>query len=677
MILMNPLKLREILDTDNLVDILSDEDKTAIASEVVCGFDQDQSSMSEWQGNSEKYLKYANCDSSDRSVPWPGASNICLPTVANACIASASRLYLELLRNRYPAETYIYGQHDVGELKQVSDNIKDHILYQLRVNPKCNWEEDLYTLCYLYYVVGTVPHHKYYDETTKAYKFKTLWPDQWAISAHADNIETARFSFKDKMYLSEIMEKVNSGEYASYDYVDNLDMESSDLYEQREIVKQFVKLDLDEDGVPEPYCAIVDREANELLKLTKNFYTEEKEVMQEDGSVIIESPQLEFDEETAEVSGVKDLTPIPYVTVYRMQDSKDGGFFKYGLAHRLYPINRSQNALVNQIADIGTLQARQGAFIDQRARLQGGIKSLSLNQSMFVKPPPGLTIQQAIANFPRSEISPVQYQMLQFLKTLGEETGNVTEIMSGQVPDNTSPLIGMAAIQNSLIPFKTSYRLFLTAYSKEIQSLGMMNYIYLEDEETFFLNDRQIGITREMYNPSITKVVPLADPVVSSDAEQYYQQAMLDGMIDRPESDDRQILLRKLEIANVDGPERYLPEPDPNPPPSPEIEQLKATIMALEQQVKQQWAKVELDQKKHELNTKELEHKINKDRLTLALNADTELSKQVERSATAIRDIAEAEAAESGQQLDIYRQQLEELKEDTNATRPDDADRTE
>lgn len=677
--LMKPLKLQDILDGDNLVELLDDGDRKLIANEIIEGFEQDKQSMGEWRYKANRYLKLADCDVGDRSIPWPGASNLCIPTIANACIASASRLYSELLRNRYPVETYVYGQHDMRidpqqqeQLLEISNNLKDHILYQLRINEHCNWEQELYTLCYLFYVVGTVPHHKYYDESLKAYRFKALWPDQWAISADAEDVETARFSYCDKMYIADILDKINSNEIATYEYIENLDMDVVDLYEQREIVKQFVKLDLDGDGMPEPYCAIVDQDACALVKLIKNFYTETTEDIQEDGTVVPVSPQLELDEEGS-VVGVKELTPIPYVTIYRMQDGKEGCFFKHGLAHRLYPINKAQNALINQILDIGTLQARQGAFIDQRARLPGGTKSLGLNQSMFVKPPPGMTIQQAIMNFPRSEISPVQYQIMEFLKATGDETGNVTEIMSGQVPDNTSPMIGMAAIQNSLLPFKTGYRLFLTSYNREMRSLGLLNYIYLDEEETFFLNDRQIAVTREMYNPKVTKVIPVADPTVSADSERYFQQAMLDGMIDRPESNDREILMRKLEISNIDNPERYLPSPNPNPPPSPEVEQMKATIMALEQQVNQQWKQIELKQKQLELKTAETEHKIKKERLELALKADKELSEQVERSAAAIRDIAEAEAAEAGSQLAQYEAVTQRLAGEANATRSNES----
>lgn len=678
--IQNKLKLKDILETDNLLSLLKDVDKDTIANEVTAGYDSDCQSMGEWRDKAERYLKFANCDVKDRSVPWPGASNLCLPVIANACIASASRLYAELLRTKYPAETYVYGQNDVPNLRVMSNIMKEHILYQLRVDPQCNWEEDLYTLCYLYYVVGTVPRHKYYDETENAYKFKTLWPDQWAISAAAADIESSRFSFVDRMYLCTILDKINSGEFESYKYIEDLDLETEDLYEEREIVKQFVKLDLDGDGYAEPYCVIVDRDAGELLKLTKNFFIEENDIPPKQdeitGAVIEvgrkESPQIEY-KANGDPKKVKELTPIPYVTVYRMQDTSEATFFKHGLAHRLYPLNKAANALTNQILDIGTLQARQGSYIDQRCRIPGGTKSLAMNQSLFIKPPPGMSIQQAVFPFPRNEISPVQFSMLEFIKTLGDETGNVTEIMSGQVPDNTSPMIGMAAIQNSLLPFKTTYRLFLTAYNKEIMSLGVMNYLYLDEAETFFLKDKQLGVSNEMYNPKVAKVIPVADPTVAADAERGFQQSVLDSMLDRPESNDRAILMRRLEEANIEEVERYLPPPNPNPPPAPEMIQMQAMMKALEAETNQKWEKIQLDKEKQDLAFKQAMHKMKQERLDIALKADKELSEQVERGSKSILNIAEAEAAEAGQQLAEYEAQVNKIRgEVTNArTTPD------
>ena len=74
-----PIKLKDILDTDNILDLLSDQDKMTIAGQVSEGYTEDKQSMHKWLGRTKKYLKFANCDVTDRTVPWPGASNLCFP----------------------------------------------------------------------------------------------------------------------------------------------------------------------------------------------------------------------------------------------------------------------------------------------------------------------------------------------------------------------------------------------------------------------------------------------------------------------------------------------------------------------------------------------------------------------------------------------------------------------
>jgi hypothetical protein len=216
----------------------------------------------------------------------------------------------------------------------------------------------------------------------------------------------------------------------------------------------------------------------------------------------------------------------------------------------------------------------------------------------------------------------VLFNLLNLMITTGEKVSTVSEAMQGQIPgQNTKATVAMAAIEQGMKVFSAVYKRVHRAMAKEFKKLYHLNSIYLEKESYFTILDagaeRGEEITLEDYNTEDVDIVPVSDPNVATMEQRLAKvQALFElmaiGTINKQEVTKR--YLEATEQPNIEG----LMEV-PKPPPNPEVEMKKAEF---EHKVDIDWAE---------------EDRL--DDLNLTLMA---------------KNLAEAEAAEDGQQLQQY-----------------------
>lgn len=653
-----------LVQLDNIASKLDESELDSIASRVLDSTQEDENARAEWLESTKNILDMVFLKKEERNFPWQGASAAVAPIMSQAIISATNRMYSELFRDKYPVKPAIFGQDDDGHKAVMAKIQQEHLSYELVGRTDSNFFRETYNSCFLYNALGTDAQYIYWDRILKKSCGETLLPAQWCINPEERDIKRAEFVIYEQLVGNNIQEKINSEEFIDYDWAQmkideaNIDQatKAEMLAESYKFITRNIYLDLDDDNYAEPYLVTVDEEKEKVVRIKANYLlNKENSVYTEDGIF----------------KKVKFLRPLNYLSIAINLPWKNSAVYGMGIGHLLLNPNGVANALLRQILDIGRLQARQGAYVDASAKLPGGHKEISMNELTKLSVPVGRTLHDIIRDYPRSEISPIMYQVLEYATSSGKELASVTEIMAGQVPDNTSPLVGMAAMQNSLVNFKTTYKLYLQAFSERIQLHALMYYLYMEDSYVRLLNGQGLMLKKEVYSPDNLMVVPTANPAIASDAERLQQQAYLEAIKDSPMVNDREVLLHGAEIMKIDKPERFIPPPEPNPPNPIEVEQIKANISYLANDMENKNKQLLLKTAEIHLKERELELKYEILRKELALEADKASATVVKDKTTAIKTIAEAEALEPERQLKRYQAELNALSKIKNQVNSD------
>lgn len=662
------MKFEIIMQTDNLATRLSEPERKKLAFQLMEDVKKDEDSRAEWLDEAQKSLDLIDLVRKRKSTPWPGAANAIIPLTTQAVLTFTSRLFAEVTRDKYPVKPAIAGLDPEGSKKQVADKIKEHMTYQMLMTKNSHKHmKALYLSCYYFAAVGTDAVYIYWDEVEKSPCYKVLAPSDYCVNADYPESPIPCFTMYDTLTGNRIQQKINMDEFVDYDFKKEKDSKdnvgvSPALMRDYVFYKRGCLLDLDEDGYAEPYIATIDKENCEVVELKKNFVVKIVEEEGNFGLMTSTSPHVEFDD-AGKIKKVKYLEPLNYISLSKMFQWKDSNVYGRGLGQILLNPNAVANTLVRQMLDIGTLQARQGGFIDAKCRLPGGHTTIRMNELTKVNAPSGARIADSIMPYPRSEVSPVQMQLLQFIVDTAKEIANITEIMAGEIPDNTGAVMGMSAVQNSLVNFKTAYKMFLYALSERYQLWAKQNSIYMKPEDFVTLNNQQINITPEDYSDDQLTVVPNADPTVASDSERMMQQMVLDSEKDNPYVNVREVTLRKFEMINLEQIERFVPPLPDEPPPDQNAELTKAQISFLDSEQQINWSKEKRAWHELAVKEKEAEAAILTAKQDLALKADEISSKVLVNQSTAIKNMAQAEAAEAGSQIDSYMAKVKAVSE--------------
>jgi hypothetical protein len=217
-----------------------------------------------------------------------------------------------------------------------------------------------------------------------------------------------------------------------------------------------------------------------------------------------------------------------------------------------------------------------------------------------------------------------------------EKLSSVTEILTGEQSNEAErPTTTLARIEQGLKVFTSIHKRIYRAFKSEYQKLFELNRRYLPPQNYFRILDTPKAIAQEDYNPEDADVVPIADPNETTNTQKLIRGQIWMGMKGQG-FNDQEINKRFAEAMEEPDPEKLLEAPPPPPDPKIEIEMKKLELDA---------DKFQFEMLKWEGERAERHAKV------MSLIAKAEQS------------LAQAEAAEPGQQLDLYKAHLTALTE--------------
>jgi hypothetical protein len=628
----------KFLEEGNIVDKL--EDNADTATEILELYEYAKSSMEPWEKKYKRALNLAKLQAmsgdteiNEKNFPFEGASLVMMPYILEAMLDFSSRASGELVWANDIIHAQVYGENK-KEKEDRAKRVADYSNYQLReLIP--NWREDQDKGLMILASPGTFYKKTYYDYDIQEACSELCLADEIIFNHDYKSFECAPDKFQRCTYTrNDIVGFIRGAQKWNLE-LDELDEEE----ETFEFIEAYTWLDLDNDGLKEPYIAVIWEEMNRVVCLYPCF-DEDTMTYNEDGEVI-------------------KILPIEYFTQYRFLPDPEGGPMGLGWGILLGPMFDSINTNMRQLIDAGTLSnasANSGLISQSLATgrgnaVQSGPIEVELGSLTPVPNHGGGNLRDNIMQFPFAGPNPTLFALLQYLIDSSRSMTNSAIAVEAQ-PGEAAALYLARLRQGLKIPNSIIMRVYESA-KKEFQKIAALNYRHYDDRKyNKVLDLDQKASMKDDFNPDDCDIRMVADPTQGSDIERVQRaQAVYEMSAEDPQINRREALLSLLETMNTPELEALVPEPDP-----------EAKDPMQEMMIAQQMADMEMRKQDQELRSMEIQLKQQKQAMEaakemtkLGLDADKQEAEITALYSKSLKDIVDAGIA-TGQGIDVIQQ---------------------
>lgn len=586
---MPNLTLEQILSSENIANLLSDEELEEIGVEVIEGYDEDMESRESWEDKYDEWIKLAMQVTEEKSFPWQGAANVKYPLLTTAALQFSSRAYPALIPGVNVVRGRVIGFDPDGSKQERAIRLGKHLSYQILEQME-DWEEEMDRLTTALPIIGCLFKKTYFDSIKGRNVSEVVYPKDLVVNYWATSLETAQRKTQllhltdNEIYEREVLGTFIENEYSTPTQIEtNRTSDEATGMEQphvgsktnpNEFLEQHCFYDLDGDGYAEPYIITAHKDTKQIARIVARF----------DETGVKQSP-------SGKIAKIK---PVEYYTKFSFIPNPDGGFYDIGFGLLLGPINETINTLINQLLDAGTISNLQAGFLSKGIRIKGGNKPFSPGEWKTVNST-GDDLRKGIVPLPTRDPSNTLFSLLGMLIEGGQKLSAVTDMLTGENPGQNQPATTtMAVIEQGLKVFSSIYKRLHRSLKKEYKKLYRLNSIYLEDIEYFTILDvgqeQGSSVKREDYNIEDVDVIPFSDPNISSEAQKLAKIAALGELLQLGTINPVEYTRRALEAQEQPSIELLMQMPPPQPNPEFELETFK-----VQDESEREWAKIEIE----------------------------------------------------------------------------------
>lgn len=637
------MNIWELQDSQNIEPELDEELSKKIAREAIEGYKIDKQSRREWEQRMENANKLALQVKEEKTWPWPNASNVKFPLVTIAALQFSARAYPALIKGPDLVKYRVTGRDEDGAKAARAQRVSTHMSYQLLEEDE-DWEEDADKSFVVIPIAGCAFKKSFFDPVLEHNVSRLVLPKNLVVSYYTKTIEKCERK-TEELELSERAIKIRQlkglfstkelGEAKSRDTQDTderqgLTEPTGDSKKTRPILEQHAWLDLDEDGLEEPYVITIDESSEKLLRivsrfgeveteqsvalkaLTDRYKTMDLEIQdiiaqvpppqgQEDARALealqqaeqqimqikaqqeqLTAQMMQLAEDNKTNPMVLEVNADEHYTKYGFIPSPDGGFYDLGLGALLGPLNDSVNTLVNQLTDSGTLSNGSHGFIGRGARIEGG-------KIRFTDPfewkrvnVAGQTLRESIVPLPVNQPSAVLFNLLGLLISYSERVSSVNDTMVGQNPGQNTPAFNYQnMLEQGMQVFNGIFKRCYRSFRKELKKLYLLNRAYLNPIDYYETVGGQWKIMQSDYAGDERHIRPAADPNAFSSTEKLMKASFLaERSTLVPGYNMARVEMKLLQAMDIPDIQDVFPidekgQPMIQPPGNPEVE-LKA-----------------------------------------------------------------------------------------------------
>ncbi len=581
----------------NIAHELEDEKLHEIGLKVLEGYQEDLTSMQDWLNDVKIIEELTSLKSAKKSVPLANSSNVKLPIITKACYEFSSRTYPAIFKDSKLVKAATLGPDKDGEKARQGKRVSDFMNYQLLFQYQ-DWELEQDRLLFLLSMIGFICKKEYYDPIKS--KIVSKLCDYKKLIVNADIT-----SLRDAPRITEIIPlRLNDVMARKYKKVDKksvfLEKACDDLYElhkvdnlnkEIEFIEQQVELDLDEDGIGEPYIVTCLKTSGQVFRIAPRFH--EESIMEEDGDVIC-------------------IYPINIYVDYHFLTNPNGKFQSVGFGILLLHMTQAINSVLNQLIDAGQLANMKGGYMDARLKVIPSTNSYhETGEFKFVKALPGASLKDGIVPLQYGEPSSVLFQLLGLLIAHSRDLSASTEINNGtQSSQNAKTGATLALMQQGRATFDAIQKRVYRSMSVEFRQLFDLNKLYLEDNQYAEYIDGAVRVSKNDFDAKRVHILPVADPNLASDQERLANAAFVQSIMGMPGIDPVKATRFILAQTNISNIEQILADPNAAVPPNPDMLKLQADMEEAGQKLNIEGHRLEIEEKKQLIEAHKAEAEI-------------------------------------------------------------------
>lgn len=543
---------QQVGHTDNLAELLEDQDLTAIATDLISSFDDDEQSRAEWLRQYVDGLDYLGFSTDDRAQPFQGASGVYHPVLTEAVVRFQSNAIMEIFPASGPVLTKMVGEDTPEKLAQ-AQRVKDELNYELTENMP-EFRDETEQLLFRLPLAGSVFKKTYYDPLNKRPASCMVTAEDFVVDYYTTNLDTAdrvcQISRMSKNKLMKLMRagfyrKVDLGSPVSYisdgkekeDEINGKEKVGSNKDDRYTVLEFHVNYDLpgqfaDPDGIADPYIITVDKSSSKVLGIRRNWAADDP-----------------------------DRKAECYFTHYQYMPGL--GFYGTGLINLMGAITKASTSILRQLIDAGTLSNLPGGLKTRGLRTKGGEDPIAPGEWRDVDVPSG-AIRDNIMPLPYKEPSSVLAMLLQNLVDEGRRIGSIADVDIGSGSENAPVGTTLALMERSLKVMSAVHARLHASLKKELRLIGKVISEYMPPQYEW---DEEGKYDRSKDFDGRVDIIPVSDPNAATQAQRIVQmQAVMQLAQQAPEIYNMKELHRAgLQAIGIKNDERILPR-DEDPP---------------------------------------------------------------------------------------------------------------
>jgi len=312
------------------------------------------------------------------------------------------------------------------------------------------------------------------------------------------------------------------------------------------VLEQHRWIDIDGDGMEEPYIVWLDTVNQEVIRV-----------------------QIRYETDDAGLP-TADKEPIEFYTQFNFIPNPDG---IYGIGHglKIGAINHAINRLLRINLDAAMLAAIGNAsgIISKSIGIKKGEIALKLGKFITTETPvEDIRSQVFPFNFPGPNAAGIN--LMELLAARSDRLAMVTEALTGQTEAVMQPTTVLALLEQSNIVFSAVFERILVAWESELQKVYRTNRMYMNESEYFVVEDANEPLLQEIAATDFQEnfqIKAIADPDQLTLKEKLAKaQATQAATANNPVVNISPIhvranLVRYLEALDVENIDELVPDP--------------------------------------------------------------------------------------------------------------------
>lgn len=544
---------------DNLAEYMDEGELDGVASDLIGDYMSDKESRRDWEKAYIEGLDLLGMKYEERTIPWPGASGVYHPILAEAVVRYQSQTIMEVVPAAGPVRTQIVGKMTPDRAKQ-AERVESEMNY-IVMQKIPGYRAEMEQLLFRQPLAGSAFKKIYFDSVRKVPRADFVPAEDFIVPYGASDLESApRYTHVMRKYPNEVKKLMASGFYRElelpeptperssiqdkYDKIDG-DNPSWDMDDRHMILEMHVDYELpgyeSDDGVALPYVITIEKQSGKVLSIRRNWRQEDP----------LRQKRLHF-------------VHYPYLPGL--------GFYGSGLIHLIGGVAKSSTSILRQLIDAGTLSNLPAGLKARGLRIKGDSSPLMPGEFRDVDVASG-AIKDSITFLPYKEPSQVLYQLLGTLTEEGRRIGSIADVSIGDMNPNAPVGTTLALLERNLKVMSAVQARVHAAMNQEFKLIAQIVKDYMGPKYEY-----DVGGDFSRYEDFDDRVdvIPVSDPNASTMSQRMMQyQAALQMSQNAPQIYNTALLHRQaLEVMGIKGADEIVKLPEEIKPMDPVSENM-------------------------------------------------------------------------------------------------------